>query len=381
VRALGTCLGLACLAAGCGKRGDPLPPIRRAPLPVTNLALAQRGASLEIRLTAPRAMTDGSRLASLAVELWVADRDGELAEVATRRSLAALPGEAWTETLPLPAPGSPLRVAAQARSGKRASVLTSVVTHTVQEVPEAPSALEARSAPVGVALRWTPPARMPAPPAPTPVPPPGPKLGAPPLATPPQAVPPGIEEPRSVPPTPLAPSPAPSPAPPVARVGFLVYRRAEGGSFGAPLNAVPLAAAAYADASARPGETLCYEVRTAASTDPVVESAPTPEACLAVRDVAAPAAPAGLAVILRDGAAELSWSPGLESDIAAYRVYRARGDGAPERVAELRPPETAWRDAELAAGTRHSYTVTAVDGAGNESPPSAAAELAATGTP
>jgi hypothetical protein len=355
VRALGSWLALACLAAGCGKRGDPLPPLRRAPLPVTGLALAQRGDALELRLTAPRAMSDGSRLDVVSLELLVADRDGELATVATRRSLAALPGEAWTETLPLPPPGTRVRVAARARSGRRVSVLSEELGHLVREPPPPPSALEARSAAAGVALRWSPPPRMPEPAAAGAPPPPGP------------SPPPRLGE--------LTPAGPPPPAAASSTVGFLVYRRAATGRYGAPLNALPQPAASYEDATAEPGERLCYEVRTAAATDPLVESAPAPEACLEVRDVAPPAPPAGLAVIPRDGVPELSWSPGLEADLAAYRVYRAAPGAAPERVAELPSTQTTWRDTQLAFGAPGAYTVTAVDAAGNESAPSAAAEL------
>jgi hypothetical protein len=375
-----TVLALACAAAACGKRGDPLPPIRKAPLPVTGLTLAQRGQGLEVRFTAPRAMTDGSRLESLAVELLVADRDGELAEVAVRRSLTPQPGQAWTETLPLPAQGTALRIAAEARAGKRASVLTSPVTLTVREVPEPPSELRVGAVPAGVRLTWTPPVRMPAPPLAMPpagLPSPGPSPAASgPLAPParqpaPGAVPQPGAQPSSGPA--LVPVPGASPAPAV--VGFRVYRRQASGAYGAPLDPVPLAASAYEDSGAQPGESLCYVVRTAASTDPVVESEPTAEACLEVRDVAPPAAPLGVTALLREGTAELSWSPGSEPDLASYRVYRTPRGGAPERIAELPASETQWRDAQLSPDDTFSYTVTAVDAAGNEGPPSTPAQL------
>jgi hypothetical protein len=377
-----TVLALACAAAACGKRGDPLPPIRKAPLPVTGLTLAQRGEGLEVRFTAPRAMTDGSRLESLAVELLVADRDGELAEVAVRRSLTPQPGQAWTETLPLPAQGTALRVAAEARSGKRASVLTSPVTLTVREVPGPPSELRVGAVPGGVRLTWTPPVRMPAPHVATPpagVPSPGPS----PAAGAPLAPPAGQPAPGAVPP-PGAPQPSglaaglgrvPGASPAPAVVGFRVYRRQATGAYGAALNPAPLAASAYEDSGAQPGESLCYVVRTAASTDPVVESEPTAEACLEVRDVAPPAAPLGVTALLREGTAELSWSPGSEPDLASYRVYRTPRGGAPERIAELPASETQWRDARLAPDDAFSYTVTAVDAAGNEGPPSTPAQL------
>jgi fibronectin type 3 domain-containing protein len=93
-----------------------------------------------------------------------------------------------------------------------------------------------------------------------------------------------------------------------------------------------------------------------------------------VKDVAAPAAPTGVAALARDGALEVSWSPSSEPDLAGYRVYRATAGGTPERLAEVGPGESAFRDTTAPSGAPHFYTVTAVDAAGNESPPSTPAE-------
>ena len=65
--------------------------------------------------------------------------------------------------------------------------------------------------------------------------------------------------------------------------------------------------------------------------------------------------------------------PSTDADLASYRVYRQGPDGARERVGEVTPPETSWRDTTAAPGARYVYTVTTVDTAGNESKPSAAA--------
>jgi len=118
------------------------------------------------------------------------------------------------------------------------------------------------------------------------------------------------------------------------------------------------------------GQRWCYLVGTVVSTDPVVESARSNEACVSVHDVVAPAAPSGVAALGSADGIEVSWSPSTESDLASYRVYRAAAGNAPERIGEVAPPETSLRDTSATAGTRYSYTVTAVDKAGNESAPS-----------
>ncbi len=85
-------------------------------------------------------------------------------------------------------------------------------------------------------------------------------------------------------------------------------------------------------------------MRAVGSTDPLIESAPSNEACLERRDITPPAVPAGLAVLPRQGGLELLWSPSSEEDLAGYRVYRAAAGAAPERLAELDPGKTSYLD-------------------------------------
>ena len=333
--------------ASCGKRGDPLPPLRKTPLPVTGLRLAQRGDRLELAYTVPRTTTDGLKLPVLAIEVLRADADGDFAKVARRLKRKAAPGETLTDTEPLPPPGTTLRFAARAISKGRVSVMSSVAVLKVQSQPEAPGALWARLTEKGVTLGWAPPAQMP-----TPSPPPSP----PPTSSPSPAA-----------------TPSPSPTPRPITTGFWVYRRPKDGTYARPLQPTPLEAPSFDDSAASPAQTWCYTVRTVASTDPVVESADSNEACLAVRDIAAPAPPAGVTALTRDGALEVSWSPSPEADVEAYRVYRALKGSPPERLQALPADQTTYRDATALRGFSYVYTVTAVDTAGNESPPSAPA--------
>jgi penicillin-binding protein len=94
-----------------------------------------------------------------------------------------------------------------------------------------------------------------------------------------------------------------------------------------------------------------------------------------VRDIAPPAAPSGIAALLIGAEVEVSWSPSPEPDLAGYRVYRARRGGEPRRVGEVSPGETVFREPAPDSDTVVLYTVTAVDGAGNESSPSAPARV------
>jgi hypothetical protein len=354
-------------AAACGKRGDPLPPLSRAPQAVSDLRVSQRGEELEIAYTTPRATAGGEAiLGFVEMELWVAEQAGEFERVAQRTTRRAGPGERLAERRPLPALGSPIRAAVRARFRGEPSQRTPVLTLRVAPAPPAPSELAARLEPQGIALTWTPPV-MPSPAA-TPSPLATPSAGpASPPASP--AAAPAVGAP------PASPSPSPSPPPPPAPPRFWVYRRASDGAYDRPLTAAPLSAAAFLDGTVQAGERWCYVTRTVVSTEPIVESVPSAEACADYKDVFAPAAPTGLTVLLQEGVAAVSWSPSTEPDLAAYRVYRALGHARAERLAELPAAETVFRDRGLTRGELHVYTVTAVDKAGNESAPSAGAEL------
>jgi hypothetical protein len=148
-----------------------------------------------------------------------------------------------------------------------------------------------------------------------------------------------------------------------------VYRRVGGAEYAEPLAEEPLEPRSFQDASAPLGATVCYVVRAVGSTQPLVESAPSNEACVAVHDVTAPATPAGLAVLPREGGLEVLWSPSAEPDLAAYRVYRTVPGSAREKLAETATNRSAWLDETARRGVVYRYAVTAVDQAGNESEP------------
>ncbi|HEY0263432.1 MAG TPA: hypothetical protein VGC07_02810 [Granulicella sp.] len=137
------------------------------------------------------------------------------------------------------------------------------------------------------------------------------------------------------------------------------------------------------DATARSGETYSYtaqRVRRVAlgGHDLEIRSVPSALATLVMRDTFPPHPPAGLAAVLAPGAAgapvvDLSWRPDTESDLAGYLVYRQElgvdgsAVGAPARLTGKPITEPGYRDAAPLADHVYRYTVTAVDGSGNES--------------
>jgi hypothetical protein len=173
--------------------------------------------------------------------------------VALSRRVRAAPGEAMLESEPAPAPGTRLRFAVRTRADGKQSPLSRVLTLDVQAPPPPPGSLTAARADGRVRLAWTAPAEV--------------------LAAAAAAV--------QTPPSPAAPGAEPQPpAPPAPKLpGFRVYRRGADEVYGGPLSKTPTAQPAFDDETP-PAVAICYVARTLVSSDPVVESADSYEACL-----------------------------------------------------------------------------------------------------
>ncbi len=52
--------------SGCGKKGPPLPPLVKLPVPPADLVAARRGDVVDLSFTVPSANTDGTRPANVA---------------------------------------------------------------------------------------------------------------------------------------------------------------------------------------------------------------------------------------------------------------------------------------------------------------------------
>jgi hypothetical protein len=143
------------------------------------------------------------------------------------------------------------------------------------------------------------------------------------------------------------------------------------------------------DATAHRGETYTYTaqrirhvVLNGHALD--IRSAPSPMVTVVMRDSFPPKPPTGLEAILAGQTAtspaiDLSWRPNAEADLAGYLVYRQEleADGAvshaPQRLTATPMAEPGFRDNTVVAGHTYSYSITAVDTSGNESPPGTSA--------
>ena len=133
------------------------------------------------------------------------------------------------------------------------------------------------------------------------------------------------------------------------------------------------------DATARRGETYAYSVQRVRTVmlqghalD--VRSAPSPDVTVTMRDIFPPRRPTGLEAIVNPSptapSIDLSWQPNTDPDLAGYQVYRREEgrDAAPVRLTSTVLQVPSFRDTAITGGHRYTYTVTAVDSAGNESP-------------
>jgi hypothetical protein len=100
------------------------------------------------------------------------------------------------------------------------------------------------------------------------------------------------------------------------------------------------------------------------------------EVTIITRDTYAPPTPVGVVVVPSIGSIELMWERSTASDLAGYRVYRAQGEGAFEKLADTRETPS-YSDRTVQAGKTYRYTITAVDKLANESEKSAPVTVSA----
>jgi hypothetical protein len=118
-----------------------------------------------------------------------------------------------------------------------------------------------------------------------------------------------------------------------------------------------------------------YVVQTVLkSGDSEAESELSGPVTIVPRDVFPPAAPRDLTAIAGAATVELGWQRNVEPDLASYSVFRSKGGGEFERIAE-RLEAPSYSDRAVESGAKYVYTVSAVDRLGNESPRSAPAEI------
>jgi hypothetical protein len=338
---------LAALAAGaCGKRGNPLPPLRLVPAPISDLNALRVDDRVTLAWTIPAANTDGSTPAAVSwIEIYAAQTTAAepaptpaalinperlLARLAVRDpAVTTVAPPAGATAKPYPAPGErgtyaervdtlvaqgaaarhyvaiPVTGSGAGRRGTPSDVVTVPVAPAA--LPAAPGALAATHSETEVIVTWEP--------------------GAP---------------------------------------GQTFRVLGSGPVFDAlqapVLTPAPIAAARFTQ-PVEFGRERCFVVRTLSVTGTVtLEGPPAPPVCVTPVDRFPPAGPANLQAIQEGAAVSLVWTGVTAADLAGYVILR--GEGADENMQPLvgaPVQETTYRDEAVRPGVTYVYAVYAQD--------------------
>jgi hypothetical protein len=349
--------------AACGAPADPQPPHPRVPVAITDLAVRQEGDGALLTFTPPRTTLDGEKLdhyPEVEILRGFAPAAANSAEMESAlKTIYTLPSavldtyivEDRVEFLDPLQPddvtqhaGQRLIYLVRSRVSKRqASPSSNLAGVLLYPAPERIHDLRGTVQEVGVSLAWTPPERT---------------TGGRPLAS---------------------------------LSGYRIYRAelepvpanaTEMQPKSPPLLVGVVPAPSYLDAQIEWGHVYSYTVRSVAQySAAAVESADSEAVQITPRDIFPPAVPRDLAAVFVPAAGEnpanveLSWAISTETDLAGYHVYRKQNSAAPGRLDSDLLLTPTFRDMSVLIGSQYSYTVTAVDRAGNESGPSTAVTM------
>jgi len=369
------------LAAACGKKGDPQPPLPRGPAAIRDLAVEQEGSDAVLTFTYPDRLMNGDPLRDVASFEIYRVVDPSPALVTTRPPAPRGPAPAGDQ-----APGSAarreaanVRLAESAffREAKRVDLLAvaAIAEHTrgaavVYRDPLYPL-LHAAKPPASLAYAVVSVRRG------------GERSPLSNIASISPDVPQGA--PTIVRVTPAEGRICIEWVPPETDLlgrptkvgGYRVYRRplAEE-EYASPLNADPLDGTVYVDTGAAYGTKPVYTIRATLPGKPKVEGVPALEDGVDYRDVYPPAAPARLDALPEAGLVRLLWDPVAAPDLAGYVVFRTEADAPAVRLTDKPITDAFYTDTTVEPAKRYRYTVVAVDSAGNSSPasPEAVAE-------
>jgi hypothetical protein len=168
---------------------------------------------------------------------------------------------------------------------------------------------------------------------------------------------------------------------PAAAIGYNIYRRAKKDPLpDKPLNMTPINKTTFEDRQFKFGPEYIYVVRSLSQgKEHIIESPNSQEASVKAIDTFAPATPANVTGAAAAGVVNLFWPANKERDLKGYNVYRGeRRTQAREEWSKLTPmpiTTTTFRDEKAPIGKTYFYFITAIDEVGNESAPSEGTEV------
>ena len=342
-RRLGAGVLVVVTLAACGKRGNPLPPLRSVPARIADLAAHRVDDRVELSWTVPAANTDGTAPVALTgLEIYaVSTAAGE----AVPASAALLVRERLVTRLAIrgdspPAAGAGLPDTRPA-PGERARFTERVV----DPLPAGAAVRHYVVIPVTGEGRGRPDARSDVVSVP---------LAASALPSPPSAV--------AVTHTETTLTVTWQPADPAQTFRVLGSGPLVDPAAATLLTPAPLATAAFTQ-PVEMGRERCFVVRAlSVAGQTTLESAPTAPVCVTPVDRFPPPAPTNLQAIQEGAAVALVWTGVEAADLAGYIVLRDEGPGENMQPLVADPVAlTSYRDATVRTGVTYVYAVYAQD--------------------
>ena len=338
---------------GCGKRRPPLPPVERVQQRTEFLSGAQQGNEVILSWPAPQRNAPDSSVQSIRrIDVYrLAEKPGApLAltedEFAARATVVGsvtfeqiqTAGDTLTYRDVLELAGQPTRLRYAIRyvnaSGQRAAFSNFLSIEPAVRIAQAPTlAADVKIAEDAITLSWQPPAA-------------------------------NIDD-----------------STPVNLLGYNVYRTDESQTApgNQPLNSAPILRTEYADKNFQFGNNYRYIVRSVSlgTGGAQVESLNSNAVSVSPKDVFAPAAPERPSIAAPEPASArlaIFFAANKETDIAGYNIYRSTDPDLPKqnwtKLNQTLLTRTTFQDDKVEPGKTYYYYVTAVDKAGNISPPS-----------
>ena len=165
---------------------------------------------------------------------------------------------------------------------------------------------------------------------------------------------------------------------PVNLLGYNVYRMEEEQNeiSETPINNSLVSGTEYSDKNFKFGEDYRYVVRAVSlgTEGAQVESLNSNSISLTPADVFRPSAPERISIVAAPGRVSLFFPANPEADVAGYNIFRSTDPDLPKDTWNKLNSElltkTTFQDEKVEPGKQYYYYVTAVDRAGNVSPPS-----------
>ena len=329
------------LFAACGKVGDPLPPIPKAPLIVNELAATQQGTSILLSFpVAKETRTEKLKRVDIyrLIEPNTAPQGITAEDYLTQAALIASLPEAQ-----LPTKTSVVnfvdpidfKVANDQTRYRYAVRLVNLEEHPadlsnyafltpLSTVAEPPLGLKAVVTQTQVEISWQPPAA---------------NLNG---------------------------------STPANVSGYNLYRRADKQL--SKVNAAPLKETRYIEKQFQFGKSYEYLVRAlslpraGAPIGETIESNESLPLTVIPQDTFPPTAPTSITIASRGGLISLFWPANPEPDVIGYHIYRSEDETTWNKITPRPITTITFSDRQVQIGKRYFYQIAAVDSAGNESP-------------